>query len=135
LGNWAVAGGGERGGLVATDLLVITRMLIFQTADFGCATKYLYPPKIEQLPISILEKNGATMSTTSFCIGTVDTWHLSIQPSYNGKFCHRCQPSVITILCPFFFPQFSKSPISILTILFCVGSHYTKGVEESLLNN
>jgi hypothetical protein len=37
--DWAGAGGDGRGWLVAADLLVLIRMLIFFTSDFGCATK------------------------------------------------------------------------------------------------
>jgi hypothetical protein len=48
LGKWAVASGGGGGRLVAADLLVFIRMLIFLTADFGCVTKKLCAPKIEQ---------------------------------------------------------------------------------------
>ncbi len=55
------------------------------------------------------------MLATSF-LHTNGTRHLSIQPSYGGKFCHCPQASII-ILCLFFFPPFSKSLISILTVL------------------
>jgi hypothetical protein len=48
LGEWAAASGGGGGWLVAADLLVFIRMLIFLMADFGCGTeKKLRPPKIE----------------------------------------------------------------------------------------
>ncbi len=41
----------EKARLVA-DLLVFIRMLIFLTADFGCVTKKLCAPKIEQESMS-----------------------------------------------------------------------------------
>ncbi len=58
------------------------------------------------------------------CVGRIilhqnRTWHLSIRPSYESKFCHNPQPFIIT-LCPFFFPSFSKSQISIWTENFSV---------------
>jgi hypothetical protein len=39
LGEWAAASGGRGGWLVAADLLIFIRMLIFLTADFGCVMK------------------------------------------------------------------------------------------------
>ncbi len=39
LGDWAVAGGSRGGWLVASDLLIFFRMLIFLMADFCCATQ------------------------------------------------------------------------------------------------
>jgi hypothetical protein len=39
LGEWAAASGGRGGRLVAGDLLVFIRKLIFLTADFGCVMK------------------------------------------------------------------------------------------------
>jgi hypothetical protein len=41
LGDWAVADGSGGGRLVAADLLIFIRMLIFIMADFCCATKKL----------------------------------------------------------------------------------------------
>jgi hypothetical protein len=35
LGDWTAAGGGGGGLLVVADLLVLIKMLIFLTADFG----------------------------------------------------------------------------------------------------
>ncbi len=37
---------------MAADLLIFIRMLIFLTADFGCVTKKLCAPKIEQESMS-----------------------------------------------------------------------------------
>jgi hypothetical protein len=48
LGEWAAARGSGGGQLVAVDLLVFIRMLIFFTADFGCVTKKSRAPKIKQ---------------------------------------------------------------------------------------
>jgi hypothetical protein len=45
LGEWAVASGGGGGWLVAADLLVFIRMLIFLTADFCCVTKKIVHTK------------------------------------------------------------------------------------------
>jgi hypothetical protein len=39
LDEWAAASGSRGGRLVAADLLVFIRMLIFSTADFGCVMK------------------------------------------------------------------------------------------------
>jgi hypothetical protein len=39
---------------VVADLLVFIRMLIFLMEDFGCVAKKLHPPKIEQVPVSIV---------------------------------------------------------------------------------
>jgi hypothetical protein len=39
LGEWAAASGGRGGRLVAADLFVFIRMLIFSTAGFGCVIK------------------------------------------------------------------------------------------------
>jgi hypothetical protein len=51
LGNWAVAGSGGGGWLVAADLLVLlVFMLIFSKADFGCAAKYFSTPQQEYNP-------------------------------------------------------------------------------------
>jgi hypothetical protein len=57
LGDWAAAGSGRGGWLVAADLLIFIRMLIFLTADFfGFATKiFLYTPITTQ-PICPLFK-------------------------------------------------------------------------------
>jgi hypothetical protein len=46
LGEWAAASGGRGGRVVAADLLVFIRKLIFLTADFGCVTKKMCAPKI-----------------------------------------------------------------------------------------
>jgi hypothetical protein len=42
LGDWTAAGGGRGGQLVAVDLLVFIRMLIFLTEDFGCGCFVLW---------------------------------------------------------------------------------------------
>jgi hypothetical protein len=64
LGDWAVAGGGEGGWLVAADLLIFIRMMIFLPTDFCCATKiFFYTPKKNNPYVHLMN----TMSSYIYC--------------------------------------------------------------------
>ncbi len=67
MGEWAAASGGGGGRLVAVDLLIFIRMLIFLTADFGqksCAPKIEQESRYVQFLLARRESHQAPRSVT-----------------------------------------------------------------------
>ncbi len=65
MGDWAAAGYSGGGQLVAADLIIFIRMLIFYCQILVVLHKKLCAPKIEEVPVSILRFVKGVLSIRS----------------------------------------------------------------------